>query len=139
MRRPTLSYANVVATLALVLALGGTALAAQHYIITSTGQIKPSVLRKLRGRTGPRGPSGVKGAPGTASAYCVTPASHDVSHAITVTPDDNGANLGDTFTVRNSAQSYCGAQSYEVFAFRLGPPGGAPYGPADVAFQFVVG
>jgi hypothetical protein len=43
------------------LAFGGTTFAAGHYVITSTHQIKPSVLKHLRGRTGP---SGAKGAPG---------------------------------------------------------------------------
>jgi hypothetical protein len=41
------SYANVVATLALVLAMSGGALAASHYLITSTKQISPRVLKKL--------------------------------------------------------------------------------------------
>jgi hypothetical protein len=49
---------NLVAWLALFVALGGTSLAASHYIITSTGQIKPSVLRQLKGKTGPAGPPG---------------------------------------------------------------------------------
>jgi hypothetical protein len=57
------SYANVAATLALVLAIGGgTAVAASSYLITSTHQIKPSVLKSLRG---PRGFRGFKGANGT--------------------------------------------------------------------------
>jgi hypothetical protein len=44
-RRAT--YANVTATLALVLALGGgTAWAAHHYLITKTSQISPNVLSK---------------------------------------------------------------------------------------------
>ena len=38
---------NIVAWLALFVALGGTSIAAQHYLITSTSQIKPSVLKKL--------------------------------------------------------------------------------------------
>jgi hypothetical protein len=60
--RPT--PAGLLATVALFLALGGSAVAAGHYLITSTRQIKPSVLRKLRGATGPRGAAGPAGAPG---------------------------------------------------------------------------
>jgi disulfide bond formation protein DsbB len=37
-----------VAIVALILAMAGTGIAASHYIITSTSQIKPSVLRELR-------------------------------------------------------------------------------------------
>jgi hypothetical protein len=44
-----------------VFALGGTAVAAKHYLITSTGQIKPSVLKQLKGNVGPRGPQGIQG------------------------------------------------------------------------------
>jgi hypothetical protein len=40
---------NLVAWLALFFALTGTGLAASRYIITNTSQIKPSVLRELRG------------------------------------------------------------------------------------------
>jgi len=61
MRFRRLSPAGVIATLALVLALGGSALAAKHYIITSTGQIKPNVIKKLRGRRGAPGPQGPAG------------------------------------------------------------------------------
>ncbi|HEY4997351.1 MAG TPA: hypothetical protein VII03_05095 [Solirubrobacteraceae bacterium] len=73
--RRRLSYANVVSTLALVLAMSGGALAASHYLINSTKQINPKVLKKLRGArgaTGPRGAPGTQGglgkdgAPGTA-------------------------------------------------------------------------
>jgi hypothetical protein len=46
-RRP--SPALVVACLALIVALAGTAVAAEQYVITSTNQIKPSVLKELRG------------------------------------------------------------------------------------------
>lgn len=45
-RKP--SPAMLVAVLALVVALGGTAVAAEQYVITSTNQIKPSVLAELR-------------------------------------------------------------------------------------------
>jgi hypothetical protein len=63
-----LSYASVVSTLALVIAVGGgTAWAAQHYLITSTKQIKPSVLASLhgaKGAKGAKGTDGVSAAPG---------------------------------------------------------------------------
>lgn len=73
--RKRMSYANVVATLALFFALsGGAAYAASHYLITSTKQIKPSVLASLKGKAGPRGtagpagPAGPQGAAGAAGA-----------------------------------------------------------------------
>ena len=63
--RRHLSYANVAATMALVFAMGGSAMAANHYLITSTKQIKPSVLKSLKGN---RGPKGTAGAPGKVGA-----------------------------------------------------------------------
>lgn len=57
------SYANVAATLALVFSISGGALAASHYLITSTSQIKPGVLSGSRG-SGPMGPKGATGAAG---------------------------------------------------------------------------
>jgi Collagen triple helix repeat (20 copies) len=66
--RKHLSYANVVATLALLFAMSGGALAASHYLINSTRQINPKVLKKLRGSRGPKGPAGPAGAPGNTGA-----------------------------------------------------------------------
>ena len=60
-----LSYANIAATLALVLSMSGGALAARHYLINSAGEINPKVLKKLRGRTGARGAQGPTGAAGS--------------------------------------------------------------------------
>ncbi|MCW3033258.1 MAG: hypothetical protein JWM60_1603 [Solirubrobacterales bacterium] len=77
MRHRRLSYANVVSTLALVLAMSGGAYAAGHYLINSTKQINPKVLRKLHGarggrgvagQNGPVGPQGVTGATGSKGA-----------------------------------------------------------------------
>jgi hypothetical protein len=71
--RRHLSYANVVATMALVFAMGGSAIAAKHYLITSTGQISPKVLKKLEARlahnlkpgaAGKQGATGKEGAVG---------------------------------------------------------------------------
>ena len=62
--RPHLSYANVVATLALLFAMSGGALAANHYLINSTKQINPKVLKKLTGKTGRQGLAGAQGQTG---------------------------------------------------------------------------
>ena len=65
-QRTRMSYAGVVATLALVLALsGGTAWAANRYLITSASQIKPSVRHSLRGYRGYRGYTGKTGTAAT--------------------------------------------------------------------------
>jgi hypothetical protein len=66
--RGHLSYANVVATTALVFAMGGSAIAVNSYVINSTKQINPKVLRKLQGRRGPAGPRGAVGLQGAAGA-----------------------------------------------------------------------
>jgi hypothetical protein len=65
-RKP--SPAAVVAVLALFVALGGTAVAAHHFLITSAKQIKPSVLRELKGATGRPGPAGPAGSQGASGA-----------------------------------------------------------------------
>jgi len=59
--RARLTYANVVATLALLFAMSGGALAAKHYLINSTKQINPKVLKKLHGARGARGAIGPNG------------------------------------------------------------------------------
>jgi Collagen triple helix repeat (20 copies) len=73
--RTRMTYANVATTLALVFAMSGGAYAASKFLITSTKQIKPSVLKQLRGKAGqagpvgpvgPAGPAGVAGAQGPA-------------------------------------------------------------------------
>jgi hypothetical protein len=58
------NYANVTATLALFFAMGGGALAAKPYVVNSTKQINPKVLKALRGKGGPIGPAGSAGAIG---------------------------------------------------------------------------
>jgi hypothetical protein len=66
--RRRLSYANVVATLALVFAMSGGAIAANSYLINSTKQINPKVLKKLKGNSGKAGPSGANGGNGATGA-----------------------------------------------------------------------
>jgi len=65
--RSRITYANVTATLALFFAMSGGALATKHYLIESTKQINPKVLKKLKGasgKTGVAGPQGKEGPPG---------------------------------------------------------------------------
>ena len=66
--RKRLSYTNVLMTLALVFAMSGGAYAAGRYVITSTKQIKPSVLKQLQGKAGPAGKDGTNGTNGTNGA-----------------------------------------------------------------------
>jgi hypothetical protein len=67
--RRRLTYANVAATLALVLAIGGgSAYAAKQYLVSSTKQIAPNVLKKLHGASGTNGTNGANGATGATGA-----------------------------------------------------------------------
>ncbi len=81
MRHP--SPATIIATIALVFSMSGASFAAGHYLITSTSQIKPSVVRQLQhgtaakvitGPSGLQGPAGPQGSPGTQGAGSVGPA-----------------------------------------------------------------
>jgi len=73
-----MTFANVASLMALIFSMSGGALAARHYLIHSTNQISPKVLKKLKGApgeigmigpqgptglTGPRGPNGGRGEP----------------------------------------------------------------------------
>ena len=64
--RKHMTYANVAATLALVFAMGGSAVAATHYLITSKKQISPKALKEIAaaGKQGPAGAAGAAGAQG---------------------------------------------------------------------------
>ena len=64
--RKRLTYANIAMTLALVFAMAGGAYAAGKFVVTSTKQIKPSVLAQLKGKAGPAGPQGPQGPQGPA-------------------------------------------------------------------------
>jgi Collagen triple helix repeat (20 copies) len=69
--RTRINATTVLAGLALVFAMTGGAYAAKKYLITSTKQISPSVLKSLQGKagsTGAPGVAGVQGAQGPAGA-----------------------------------------------------------------------
>ena len=64
--RRRLTYANVAMTVALVLAMSGGAFAAGKFLITSTKQISPKVLKSLQGKAGRTGAAGAQGPAGPA-------------------------------------------------------------------------
>jgi hypothetical protein len=59
---------GVISVIALVFAMVGGAYAAKKYVISSTSQIKPSVLKSLKGAAGAPGAKGDLGAPGAPGA-----------------------------------------------------------------------
>jgi Collagen triple helix repeat (20 copies) len=67
-KRIHVSPATAIATLALVFAMTGGAYAAKHYLITSTKQISPKVLKSLQGKAGKAGANGAQGPAGAAGA-----------------------------------------------------------------------
>jgi hypothetical protein len=73
-KRLHLTPSTLIATVALVFAMTGGAYAANRYLITSTKQISPKVLKSLKGAngkpgaTGPAGPAGSTGVNGTTGA-----------------------------------------------------------------------
>jgi hypothetical protein len=67
-KRSRVHPATVISVLALVFAMSGGAYAAGKYLITSTKQISPKVLKALKGANGASGANGLAGAPGTAGA-----------------------------------------------------------------------
>jgi hypothetical protein len=62
--RKRITYTNLALTLALVFAMTGGAYAASKYLITSTKQISPKVLKALTGKTGAAGTNGAQGPAG---------------------------------------------------------------------------
>ena len=85
MQRPT--TATAISIVALFFSLGGVSLAASKYVITSTSQIKPSVLNALRGKRGTRGPQGPGGAAGLPGATGA-PGSFNPASVVTVQGPD---------------------------------------------------
>jgi Collagen triple helix repeat (20 copies) len=66
--RRNFNATGLVAVLALVFAMSGGAYAAGRYLITSTKQIRPSVLKQMQGKAGASGAQGPAGSQGPAGA-----------------------------------------------------------------------
>ena len=79
MKRPSASL--IVATLALFVSLGGTGIAATHYLITSKSQIKSSVLAQLKGKAGKTGPPWRDGTDRSSRSYRYRGRSRTAGHA----------------------------------------------------------
>ena len=71
--RNRITPSTIIATLALLFAMTGGAYAAKKYLITSTKQISPSVLKALKGAAGTPGPAGPAGAAGAGTAGAAGP------------------------------------------------------------------
>ena len=85
--RRRLTYTNVAMTLALVFAMSGGAYAAGRYVITSTKQISPKVLKSLQGKAGKAGANGAAGATGSQG-----PAGANGKDGVNGTNGANGSN-----------------------------------------------
>jgi Collagen triple helix repeat (20 copies) len=109
--RKRLTYANAAMTLALVFAMSGGAYAAKHYLITSTKQISPKVLKSLVGKAGPAGAPGARGAAGPAGSQGPAGAKGENGAAGT-----NGAN-GTSVTSKqlSTSEAACGKQGGAEF------------------------
>jgi hypothetical protein len=102
--RLRVSPATVIASVALVFAMTGGAYAAKKYLITSTKQISPGVLKALQGKAGVAGAPGVAGAQGAAGpGGPVGPAGKDGANG------SNGANGRDGAAGKDGATGKTGA------------------------------
>ena len=68
MIRKRLTLSNAALILVLLFAMTGGAYAAQHYVISSLSQIKPSVRNQLKAAAGKAGPAGAQGPAGATGA-----------------------------------------------------------------------
>jgi hypothetical protein len=112
--RKRATYANVAMTLALVFAMTGGAYAAKKYLITSTKQISPSVLKALAGRQGPAGAQGLAGSAGPAGPAGLAGAKGEAGAEGKA--GANGANGKSVLAAAEAAGANCaqGGSSFEV-------------------------
>jgi hypothetical protein len=80
-------HKTIAATALTVALLAGSAYAGSRWIITSTRQIKPSVLRHLRGQRGPQGLPGTQGPQGSQGPQGLAGADGSARAVALVNPD----------------------------------------------------
>jgi hypothetical protein len=121
---------NLVAWLALFVALGGTSLAASHYVINSTKQINPKVIKKLKGNHGARGARGLAGPAGPAGAVGAQgPAGTPSTANFFNKTESDGRYLGAGATAADSAK--LGGTPAADYTFGPGAQGGRWLALAD--------
>jgi hypothetical protein len=96
MKRPT--PAMFIALVALFFSIGGAGLAASRYLITSTHQIAPAVLKHLE-KPGLRGLTGAQGATGSAGVMGAPGASAVPEYTDAVSGNDTSVIAGATIIV----------------------------------------
>ena len=122
-----MTFANVASLMALIFSMSGGALAARHYLIHSTNQISPKVLRKLKGApgeigpigpqgptglTGPKGPNGGRGEP--APSVLATGASETGDFSMRGSKEVGGGVLAEGLSFRIPLPAALGAGQVKV-------------------------
>ena len=111
--RKRVTYTNVAMTLALLFAMTGGAYAAKKYLITSTKQISPSVLKALAGKAGPAGAQGPQGPAGPAGpAGPQGPAGKDGSNGKDGAPGTNGTSVASAALSKGNAHCQEGGSEF---------------------------
>jgi len=120
MIRKHFNATTVVAIVALVFAMTGGAYAAKKYLITSTKQISPKVLKQIKGAKGPAGPPGPAGSQGPAGEKGANGAPGE--KGADGAPGEKGApgSNGESVTVASASGSECSGLGGSKFSNKTG-------------------
>lgn len=128
--REHINATTCVMVIALVFAMTGGAYAAKKYLITSTKQISPKVLKSLTGKMGPQGNAGSAGPEGKAGANGKDGApgtnGKDGAPGTSVTSEAAGAECkagGTKFTSASGTSHVCNGENGQTGFTEILPPG----------------